>query len=184
MQQEPQVVCTQDSPKRMGAFSALLSALSPSPLLAPNPGSWEGSACSPLSLHSALRCHHAETPTLGQKLPRDVSSSAGSRRESQFQCHDPQQSCGISVLLPRLSVGITRPARKKQSGKGVIQIRSLFIKFMFQLMQIKAFLSGEGDTNGVCDLCPRLFGAVLKTELCSSPLQPLSWRNFCLPGLE
>lgn len=39
----------------------------------------------------------------------------------------------------------------------MIQIRSLFIQFTFQFMQIKAFLSGEEGTNGVCDLLPRFF---------------------------
>lgn len=41
-------------------------------------------------------------------------------------------------------------------------------------MQIKAFLSGEEGTNGVCDLLPRFFGAVWKTQGSAPPLCSLS----------
>lgn len=78
-------------------------------------------------------------------------------------------------------MGIVRPARKKQSGKGVIQIRSLFIQFMLQFMQIKAFLSGEEDINGMYDLLPRFFGAVLKTESSAPPPPPASLLEEFLP---
>lgn len=70
--------------------------------------------------------------------------------DPSFSAMALSRAVGSQCPSALLSVGITRPARKKHSGKGVIQIRSLFIQFMFQLMQIKAFLSGEGDTNGVC----------------------------------
>lgn len=52
---------------------------------------------------------------------------------------------------------------------------------MFQFMQIKAFLSGEEGTKGVCDLLPRFFGAVLKTQGSAPPLCSLSFFEEFLP---
>lgn len=74
------LVQSQENPKRIWGFTALLSALSHSQFLTPNLGKWDGSAFVPVvpALSSAL------SPHPGQKMSSDVSSPAESFNYSKF----------------------------------------------------------------------------------------------------
>lgn len=165
-------MCTGKSKKDEG-FHCLLSSPSHYQFLTPDLGKCQGSA---FSLHSALHLH-CKHQTWAKKCQVTRAAQQNHSMNPSFTAMTFSRAVG-SQYPP--AQPLHRPARKKQPGKGVIQIRSLFIQFMLQFMQIKAFLSGEEGTNGVYDLLPRFFGAVLKTQS-SAPPPPAALLEEFLP---
>lgn len=66
-----------------------------------------------------------------EKIPSDMHAGYVLRETNSCLPWPSAKPWDKNIRLLGLSTGITRPANKEHSGKGVIQIRSLFIQFMF-----------------------------------------------------